>query len=248
MAIASGKLSYISRLMCVLLIMRMSGRKQMSLRGCAEGGEDLDHPGDRSRYLVAIDIDGVVADLTSAFAEYVNAQIGTSFTVDMAVEGSFLWFPGLSEHVARSLYDEFTRGGHMRAVQPYPDAAAFLSMMSKGCWRGRVVLLTSRPDAAKLDTLWWLQELGFGDIPVIFANDKNAIIEKQGIKMVLEDNRVVLASIDAIPARHKLLISRPWNRGSEASAASINDMGFVRLSSLVNAVIVLDGLRDCIDG
>ena len=167
--------------------------------------------------LVALDIDGVLADYPISFQNFIQEKTGVWVDIkgyDIYDEYSHV----LGRDKLIDLKHQYRESGQKRYI-PVCDGAKELCDRIHSDGLG-IIFLTSRPykqyNRIFADTLFWLEENGMkkkGDA-VIFDEDKNyrAIKEFPNIKLMVEDNAKFAQNIASLGYK-VFLIEKSYNRG-----------------------------------
>lgn len=143
---------------------------------------------------VAVDIDGVVCDLSGAIRKRL---LGEGWTVDETV------YPWADEEWFLRNSDIYLEG------KPIQAALEGLKELKRSY---EVVFVTRRPKEAEEYTLRWLDSAGFGDETVIFTTDKGRTAKGLRVLFAIEDGPEDILSYrrENVPV---CIVNRPYNLG-----------------------------------
>ena len=159
---------------------------------------------------LGIDLDGVVADFNAGWMKLHAEEFGSALTVDMVDS-----WDGL--HVVGGFSDmrefwRWARGGETRPsifrhLDPYPDAIDSLRTLTK---RGhQIVIVTTKPHWARIDTFRWLADNDLPTTEVHLADRKFEV----ACDVYLDDAPHVLHElVEHRSDRSICRFVRPWNR------------------------------------
>jgi len=156
------------------------------------------------RPVVALDIDGTLADYHGHLLEFAADWLGYPPTGEDLYDGSepfWAWFTqvfGIDRTTFRAIKLAFRQGGQKRLMQPYPGAAELPARLRE---RGvEVWLTTTRPwdrfDRIDPDTREWLRRHRIPYDALLFHEDKMAELGEQvgnrRVAAVLDDQHDIL--------------------------------------------------------
>ena len=163
---------------------------------------------------VAFDIDDVLADFTPFFINYVNNSLNRNVTIDDITSYDINKAFGVEKHVIDDLLSLFLRkGGYLylpTTSEGYVEALR--KMFAEG--RFSPVYVTSRPEAAKAQTMLWLQkqELPNSDyIGFVNRGEKHSLLKAMDCMFLVDDNIEEHEKHRGV----SYLVTRPWNVDAE---------------------------------
>ena len=177
--------------------------------------------------IVGVDIDGVLADYSTGFFNFLGKEKGLVFS-GVSVPRDLLskGYASLTEY--EEWKHDFRSGGYKRDLPVINGAAEFVSWLKKEGYG--VVLLTSRPykryKRIFADTIGWLKEHGIIYDAIIFDEEKNMRLYREygnKVKFFVEDEAEKAGSIAKVGIR-VYLVDKPYNR--------VSYDGVIRVSSL----------------
>ena len=161
----------------------------------------------------ALDVDGVVLDLTPAIIEYVKNVYDATITEGDITDWDWDY--------ALSLPDGITQGHWQHVWEtpalPYPGAVEFVERLKEKFY---VVAISTRPkiwqalgdiayEAAKRDFL----QIPFNEIFLVEQHDRKAeVMTMLQAKILVEDNPRTAANCYHRTSASVFLMSRPWNQ------------------------------------
>ncbi len=159
---------------------------------------------------LGIDLDGVVADFNAGWMQLHAAEFGSELTADMVDSWDGLHrlggFPDMGE------FWRWARGGEnrpsiFRHLEPYPTAIDSLRLLRK---RGhRIVIVTTKPNWARVDTFRWLADHDLPTTEVHLADRKWEV----SCDVYLDDAPHVLRElVEHRSDRSICRFVRQWNR------------------------------------
>jgi 5'(3')-deoxyribonucleotidase len=164
---------------------------------------------------IGVDMDEVIADLLSAYINFLNTEYNLGLTRDR-FNGYYTWDTWdrtLQEKF--DLFDIFYQTEHFKNVQPIAGAHEAIHALKE---HHDLYIVTSRPAHIVEDTLKWLDRY----FPNVFTevhfvdyvrNKKKADICKEiGVELMIEDCRDYALNCAAHNIR-TYLIDYPWNAG-----------------------------------
>lgn len=177
--------------------------------------------------LIAFDIDGVIADVYTAFRLFIKRDFGydiynKSNTFDIDV-------PGLS-HKDFMDYIYKIMGVQYKSVEPYPNVLQTLDIIYQKT-TSPITFITARNKIIENETHAWIMYKLKLNIPykIIFNETKHDYIHKNKIKYFVEDRYKTCNEIaDKCPDVNKIfMLNRKWN-----SNRSINEDKITRINNL----------------
>lgn len=188
------------------------------------------------RPVVAIDIDGTLADYHGHFLKFAGEYLGMPTILHAVVgdvgydgsEGFKEWFCGNFAADERTWNDvklAYRQGAQKRSAPPYKDAA--MPAKTAEAAGAEVWLTTTRPhlrlDGIDPDTRFWLKRMGISYYGLLYDEDKYRVLAER-----VEPDRVV-AVLDDLPEQYDaaneqfgegtaILRRQRYNRGVEREA------------------------------
>ena len=166
--------------------------------------------------VVAVDIDGVLADYPRSFLEFINQELGTAYTIDQVTSYDIYSCLGIPPEVGLSIKNKYRETGQKRFIPVLPGAREFLQRLKAAGYT--IVLITARPyeqySRIYADTLEWLAR---NDLPydyLVFHEKKEEylidMVGKDAIRFFVDDVAGNANSVSklGIPC---YLITRPYN-------------------------------------
>lgn len=182
--------------------------------------------------VVAIDIDGVLADYPRCFYDWVSLE--TSITpCDYDSSDPFVAFSGrMTPAELKELKSRYRQSGYKRYLPTVDGAVGFTRRMHELGYK--VVLLSSRPVVryARIfyDTIHWLNENGFHYDAIMWDEEKESrLMNEFRVEQIAafiddESRNVELVSGCGIPSH---LFSRPYNQDGESFEEIERSLGSV---------------------
>jgi 5'(3')-deoxyribonucleotidase len=175
---------------------------------------------------LGIDLDGVVADFNGGWTRAYNSDFGTSISAERVTEWdqipSLTHFHHMGEfwRWARSL----AGGSLFRHLDPYPEAIPALIRLAGD---HDVIVVTTKPHWAELDTYQWLVDHGVPATEVHITRDKWLV----DCDIFLDDAPHVLHRLVAErPSSVVCRFVRPWNH---PIGGAVDITGWSRFEALV---------------
>ena len=186
---------------------RYSSRME-ALMKCSDCGANL-------KPIVAIDIDGTVAQYHYSFMEFLERWLPTQFIGGKVWHwsglGEFSDHLGLEKHVYQQAKLAFRAGGNKRWMHPFPGAVEFMQNVSR--LKVEVWITTTRPwlrmDNIDPDTREWLRRFNIKYDHILFDEDKYGtlvtLVDPGRIVMVLDDEDIQVKRCEslALPSIHR---------------------------------------------
>jgi 5'(3')-deoxyribonucleotidase len=156
-----------------------------------------------------LDVDGVQADFTWDFLQYLSIETGRVLTHADVTGWDFDWVLGTPAELAQ-VWRHFEKDGAVRYMPDLTGALAGVAALRKaGHWVGALT-------APRHGREWyhgrvqWLLDRGFDRKEIILTADKTHVHGD----LLVEDHHVYLNDwLDANPTAHGILLDQPWNRG-----------------------------------
>lgn len=178
-----------------------------------------------SSFRIGLDLDGVVADWTGAAKRWFNAR-GYKFDETQDVPTWNYIEDNVSKEDWKAIWKEAENGFFLEKVQALRGADEFVAGLAK---LGDIVVITSRPKVAALDTFAWIHRRGWDvtGINVVGKNDPKWLISAD----VLIDDKPehVAAWLDKPNLGKAVLFSRDYNmmpEGPQDSTWKIIQRGY----------------------
>ena len=182
-------------------------------------------PTKKKRPVIAIDIDDVLANSAECLAEFSNCTWGTSLCADDYDE-NFMKLFGVSEEEARCRVNVLHESGAFANYRHKDSATSALRVLKNDY---RLIILTSRQEFIKDDTLAWLEKKFpgvFDEKDVYFAgiydsNDgvlrmvnrtKGNIAKELGADFLIDDQPKHCAGASELGIKAILFGDYSWNR------------------------------------
>ncbi len=168
---------------------------------------------------IAVDIDGVLANLTEPFLEYYNQREGTNFRLENVHTTNFKELFGINGEEEKKLLDDFFKSDFFSNIQPIMGAQEAISHLSK---RNHLVIVTARKEYIQDKTNEWIERF-FPDVfsEIHFARNINSgdesklskfdICMEKGYEIIIEDD-LVYANPCAEKGIKSILLNHPWNQ------------------------------------
>ncbi len=168
---------------------------------------------------IAVDIDGVLANLTEPFLEYYNQKFGISFKLQDVHTFDFKKLLGINEEEEKNLLNDFFKSDFFKKIQPVIGAQDVISYLSK---RNHLVVITARKEYLKNETLEWIERF-FPNVfsEIHFARNINSADESRPHKfdLCVENEYEIIIEDDLIYAKpcaekgiKSILLNYPWNQ------------------------------------
>jgi len=165
------------------------------------------------RRTLAIHVDGVLADFTSAYARLCTAASGKKVS---ALATSWNWVRG--EGVTYEQEEAVWRGieadpAWWTGLQPLPGAGDFLSRLNELDAFHTIYFLTQRPVAAKFYTERWLESWGMLTPTVLMTAQKGKVCAALGVDRAIDDKPEHCLDIYRHLPKEAMvcLMGQPWN-------------------------------------
>lgn len=186
--------------------------------------------------VVAVDIDGVLADYPRSFLEFINQELGTTYTIDQVTTYDIYGCLGIPPEIGLSIKNKYRETGQKRFIPVLPGAKEFLLRLKAAGYT--IVLITARPyeqySRIYADTLEWLAR---NDLPydyLVFHEKKEEylidMVGKDAIRFFVDDVVGNANSVSrlGIPC---YLITRPYNMGADLkeNVTRINKLEEIRV-------------------
>ncbi len=156
--------------------------------------------------LIATDIDGVLADFVPGWVGRYNSQFAAGLDV-----GALTAWDSIVTSTRFATAEEFFRWlggihGFWAELPPVDGASPAVTRLRAG--GHRLIAVSQRPEAARRDTLAWLDR-HFGGMPLVLTADKSSV----SADILVDDSPEVLSGLvgtATVPVR----FVRPWNEGA----------------------------------
>jgi uncharacterized HAD superfamily protein len=172
---------------------------------CEDAPGMVSTPTQSSRFRVAVDIDGVLADTVGLFARRLRAAHGLGVSREQLDTYRLADNPRLPPVVADAVIEWFRSGGAANA-QPLPGAVAGALWLTD---RFQLTYWTSRPESLRAVTVRWLRNHGFPQGPLEIAPDRAKILIAADFDLCVDDDQSV-AEHFAATQRVGILLANPW--------------------------------------
>lgn len=172
--------------------------------------------------IIGVDIDEVLADMTTFFVRFHNENYNTNVT-RKDIHSFDLWkvVGGTQEDMARKFY-EFYASKHFFEMTTVFGSQKHLKSLSE---KHEIHLITARPDDIKKETESWIKKhFPFKEFEIHFTNHwgkgsgnertKGQICEELKIEIMIEDSLAYAKDI-AQKGIKVLLMDCPWNQTKE---------------------------------
>lgn len=176
----------------------------------------------------ALDLDGVFADFTSAYAAVIRELSGRDIPPNEPNEWDWLSRYGVTpaEEAAawRIIHAEPTFWLHLRPMAGAVEALKQLRLLDP--FQSCVHFVTNRPKHPAVQHLTeeWLGTHGYPHARVILACQKGLIAKLLKVDVFADDRPSNCQDVlDSSPATTVCLVARPWNRDAQAQWASTPD-------------------------
>lgn len=166
--------------------------------------------------VVAIDIDGVLADYPRSFLDFINQELGTQFTIAQVTSYDIYGCLGIPPEVGLPIKNKYRETGQKRFIPVLPGAKEFLQRLREAGFT--IVLITARPyeqySRIYADTLEWLarNELPY-DYLVFHEKKEEYLIDmvgKDAIRFFVDDVAGNANSVSTLGVPC-YLVTRPYN-------------------------------------
>lgn len=171
---------------------------------------------------IGMDVDGVLADFSSAFATLIRQQTGIDAKHGPEGPPSWHWHreAGVTKSQENKLWETIKLSHTFWvSLKPLPGAYEVLRMLDalQGYYKAQTYFITARPgDWAHEQTKRWLRTWGMADPQVLIAKspeEKALVARGLGLDCVVDDrlenvNACVEAKVQAF------LVNRPYNQGN----------------------------------
>ncbi len=175
---------------------------------------------------IAVDVDGVLANLTGPFLDFYNQRNKTNFRLDDISTFDFKEVFSITKKEEGQLFFDFFDLGYFRNLQPIKDSQKTTSYLSR---ENHLAIITARTEHVKSQTYEWIQKF-FPDVfsDIHFAKNIYSTGEPRPTKsefcldnkyeIMIEDdlnhaNSCAEKGIDAI------LLNYPWNEEGKTHPA-----------------------------
>lgn len=183
----------------------------------------LSDPKNGGHKIVAVDIDGVLADYPLSFVRFINKEMGTRYDVKDVCTYDIYSDLGISKQTGLVLKDKYRQFGMKRYIPVIEGAKEFLESLKGAGYT--VVLLTSRPYKEYYriyaDTMEWLKRNGLPYDYLIFNEKKEEylleLVDNQNIAFFVDDVEAYSNKVSDLGIK-AYLVTRPYNKGRETSA------------------------------
>lgn len=168
---------------------------------------------------LGFDLDEVISQTSQMAVDYLNAQHGTLFTIE--VFKSFLFDENTysedgeeQELIVNTLLDAIFNEELMSNLKPYPEAVKTLNLFKK---QGhKIFIITKRPIKQTGLTVNWLRSNNISFDKLILTDNKDKGIYAKKFKLDcfvddLQENLYDLYKAKARWTKNLVLMTRPWN-------------------------------------
>lgn len=188
--------------------------------------------------VLGIDVDGVLADFNTSFAEAVIEVTGTDlFPKDWREAIKDKTFPttwnwdldaGYTKEQSRKTWEQgiLTSSKFWKSLAPLPGAVDAIKQFNRMSNEGHeVYFLTHRNGKkAKQQTEEWLYDLGMNYPTVLLTGNKLPVLDNLGVQFFIDDK---LATVNEVyragVVKHLYLFNSPWNNeGREKGLSSVH--------------------------
>jgi len=172
--------------------------------------------------IIGVDIDEVLADMTTYFFKFHNEKYGTNVKRE-DVFSYHLWevVGGTREEITKKFY-EFYASKHFLEMTTIPGSQKHLKLLSD---KYEVHLITARPNDIQKETFLWIKKFfPFKDFEIHFTNHwgsgegkartKGEICKELGIEIMIEDSLAYSKEM-AEKGIKVLLMDCPWNQSDD---------------------------------
>lgn len=165
------------------------------------------------RLKIGVDIDGVLADIVDCILPLLSRELGRAVDVEEITVYGFGDALGIPEDRVQALLDELLVVGLYEQAPPVAGAREAMELLGgHDVW-----LVTSRPEAVREATLWWLRHHGVAYGQLVFAPAHRKALADDGFDLFVEDNLDTALALSR-EGIHVLLFDRPWNRNADLPA------------------------------
>ena len=157
---------------------------------------------------MAIDIDGVLADLVSDFLPLMNRHFGRNLQPKDITRYAFEDVAQVPAAEMNAFMHTLISDGFYQRLSPLPGAVEALSRLQP---HAHLHLITSRPPEVEAQTRAWLQSCRIPYHQLTFRRRAAKLLSEDRADVVVEDDRDA-AAIAATLARRVFLLDYPYNR------------------------------------
>jgi len=182
--------------------------------------------------IVAVDLDGVLANYPDNWISYVNNRLGTSFTIRDFV-GTLPGGLPISQEDHIRLKHEFRDGGYeCMWAEPTPYAKPFLEQLKN---RGyRIVIMSARPykeyKRTQADAIEWMADHELPYDAFLWGRDKALKLHQEAPRAIaLVDDDPIAINNAAANGIQGYLVDRPYNKWLDLHSGAIRVLGLERL-------------------
>ncbi len=150
---------------------------------------------------IAIDIDGVLADIVTPLLKIINSENNTKHAYKHITEWNIGKALGIDHNYINSKFSQIIESG---CIKPYPDAVNEVNYIMKN---HSIEIVTSRDIKFYETTLNWLILNGFNKIREIFPKDDNSL----GRNNILIEDKLDIALEFSNKGKKAVLYRHPWN-------------------------------------
>jgi len=171
--------------------------------------------------LIALDLDGVLADVTPIINEWHNETYGTNFTTEQLFSKDYrdIWQVSREEEITRGR--KFFESPYFWKIQPVAGAQRGITKLAKG---NKLVVVTARYLGMRTKSLIWIAR-NFDDLidEIYFTGEwfetrtektKEKLCRELGVDLIIEDN-LTYARQCAVNGTKALLLDYPNNKSVE---------------------------------
>jgi uncharacterized HAD superfamily protein len=171
--------------------------------------------------LIAIDLDGVLADTLAAFISFHNEMYGTTFIKEHFHSDRYWEITGETKEVFTAKFDQFIETPYFQNIEPLQDAFDIVSSLARD---HQLIVITARQTELAGKTNTWIKKhfsKKFQQVHVInhaaFAKKgktmtKKEICQKLGVDILIEDS--LENARECVSDKTKvLLLDTLWNQG-----------------------------------
>lgn len=200
---------------------------------------------------LGVDLDGVLANFTDAYAKLATERTGIQFP-KMSADWPRSWYwdrdAGVSKEDEKAIWQEITEGNTFwYRLEPLPGAHDTIRCLEKLVRQGHdVYFITNRMGRqAKTQTEQWLYNLGMNYPTVLVASDKLPIIKSLGIDFYIDDkpetvHEIAEANLDQMIAGGHPVVGKLYMKDM-AYNRQYTELPFFRVNSLEEA-LKMEGL------
>lgn len=138
--------------------------------------------GDKQRFRLAIDLDGVLTEHPRPLAHAASARFGVEMPESAFVDSAGLNVP---EQVRDWVYGP---DGPASRLQPDPAGSEFLRRAIALVGADNIAIVTARPENSAVMTRSWLHDHDFPECQIVFADLKAAVALRSGFSHAVEDS------------------------------------------------------------